>query len=553
MKKVSHYLSRRNQLRQERSNFDSQWTEAARRLIPAHADSFQSPHGYMNRKMNQGQKNLEHMFDSTGALGLSRFQSVIESLATPSGHKWHLLRPMDDRLMKSRAVREYLDTVLKKLFQQRYRYTANYVGQNQKMLNSYGAYGNGFLFIDANTRDGGLRYKNLHLAETLIAENHQGNVDTMYRTFGYTPVQIIQEYGENGNVPESIRKLAANPNTMDSELEILHVVEPRPDFNPGALGQIAMQYESVHIFVQEQKVLRSGGYHTFPLVMCRYQQYSGEMYGRGPAQLVLPSLKLINEEKKVVIKQGHRALDPVLLAHDDGALGTFDLRNGAVNPGAVSAEGRPLVHVLQNGDVRIGEELMEMERKTINDAFLITLFQILTENPQMTATEVIERTREKGMLIAPTAGRLQQETLGPQIEREISVLEQGGLIPPPPQELVEAGGLYSIEYDNPMSRMMRAEAASGFNRSIMQVGELVKLTGRTELMDWYNFDEAIPEINDINGMPFSWTNTPEAVQQVRAQRKEEQEKQMMIENSQKLGAAARSMSDIKEQQDSPGG
>ena len=35
----------------------------------------------------------------------------------------------------------------------------------------------------------------------------------------------------------------------------------------------------------------------------------------------------------------------------------------------------------------------------INDAFLVTLFQILTETPEMTATEVIERTREKGALL----------------------------------------------------------------------------------------------------------------------------------------------------------
>lgn len=43
---------------------------------------------------------------------------------------------------------------------------------------------------------------------------------------------------------------------------------------------------------------------------------------------------------------------------------------------------------------------------------LVTLFQILTETPQMTAAEVVERTNEKGILLAPTVGRQQSEYLG---------------------------------------------------------------------------------------------------------------------------------------------
>jgi hypothetical protein len=140
--------------------------------------------------------------------------------------------------------------------------------------------------------------------------------------------------------------------------------------------------------------------------------------------LVLPSLKVLNEEKKTVLKQGHRVVDPVLLAHDDGVLDNFSMRGGALNYGGVTAEGRPLVHTLPTGNIAIGKELMDDERMVINDAFLVTLFQILTETPEMTATEVIERTREKGALLSPTMGRQQSEYIGPMIEREVDLLMQ---------------------------------------------------------------------------------------------------------------------------------
>src|ERR1700692_2198488 len=107
---------------------------------------------------------------------------------------------------------------------------------------------------------------------------------------------------------------------------------------------------------------------------------------------------------------------------------------------------------------------MDMERALVNDAFLVTLFQILTESPQMTATEVIERTQEKGILLAPTVGRQQSERLGPQIHRELDVLASQGLLLPMPPALREAKGAYSIVYTSPLSRAMREQEAAGFWR-----------------------------------------------------------------------------------------
>lgn len=52
----------------------------------------------------------------------------------------------------------------------------------------------------------------------------------------------------------------------------------------------------------------------------------------------------------------------------------------------------------------------------------ITLFQILVDNPQMTATEAMLRAQEKGQLLAPTAGRIQAEFLGTLILRKLTLL-----------------------------------------------------------------------------------------------------------------------------------
>jgi hypothetical protein len=522
---VNFHIQKLGTLRSDRSNFDSQWEEAAARLIPAHTTSFLGQ-GFATA-MTQGRKGTELMYDSTAALALHRFQSVMDSLATPQGQQWHRLVPADPELKKNRQVKLFLDQVNSLLFQHRYRPKANFVGQIQKVYAGYGAYGNGLLFADELGSEPGLRYRSLHLGETYFCENHQGVVDTMYRCFNLEPAQLISQFGEA--VPKDIQDEVKDANKSKTKHEVLHCVYPRDQYDPRRRDGKGMPWASIYILIKTQKVLREGGYNSFPTAVARYSQYANETYGRGPAQLVLPAIKVLNEEKKTILKQGHRVVDPVLLAHDDGAVGTFSLRAGAINVGGVNAQGRALVHALPTGNVMVGKELMDDERQVINDAFLITLFQILVDNPQMTATEVLERAREKGMLIAPTAGRLQAEFLGPLIEREVDLLEQQRLLPPVPDILKEAGGGFSVEYDSPMARMARAENASGFIRSLDMAVAFFESTQNPGPLDWFNFDVAMPAIQDINGAPTAWTHTVEEVEAIRKARAEAAETQQMIE------------------------
>ena len=125
----------------------------------------------------------------------------------------------------------------------------------------------------------------------------------------------------------------------------------------------------------------------------------------------------------------------------------------------------------------------------------------------MTATEVIERTNEKGILLAPTVGRQQSEYLGPMIDRELDLMAQMGMLDPMPPRLKEAGGTYGVVYTSPLSRAMRAQEAAGFMRTVESVKELVAVSGRRDLLYPFNFKKAIPEMAEINGVKPSWMNS----------------------------------------------
>lgn len=517
------------QVQGNRGVWESHWQEIAERIWPNMSWKF-NPFWFST----PGQRKTDMVFDSTAALALNRFGAILDSLLTPRNQKWHTLAASDDSLNSKREVRLWFEAATRTLFHYRYLPQANFASQNQMNFKSVGGFGNGCLFTDALRGRGakGIRYKSVGLGEIYWVENHQGIIDKAFRYFELTARQVAQRWPDK--LPDRIRsQLEKDPEQMNA---FIHLVEPREDVDIERLDYKGMAFVSYYVLKEDSMVIEEGGFHVFPYAASRYEQYPGEVYGRSPAMDLLPAVKTLNEEKKTMLKQGHRVVDPVLFTHDDGVVDALSLRPGAINAGGVTADGRLLVHALPTGNLAMGKELMDDERQLINDGFLVSLFQILTESPTMTATEVLERTREKGILLAPTIGRQQSEYLGPIIEREMDVLSQQGLLPPMPPILKEAKGDYKIIYDSPLTRAQRADEASGLMRTVESCLNVVNATQDPSILDHFDWDVIVPEMAAIQNVPMKWMKTASAIQADRQKRQQQMQQQQAVQAA--PGAAA---------------
>jgi hypothetical protein len=257
----------------------------------------------------------------------------------------------------------------------------------------------------------------------------------------------------------------------------------------------------------------------------------------------LPDIKMLNEMAKTDIRAVHKLIDPPILLHDDGVLGggamTVNMRPGGLNVGGVNRDGRPLMQPFGTGArVDIAEAKMDQRRMAIDDAFLVTLFQILVETPRMTATEALIRAQEKGMLLTPTMGRQQSEALGPLIEREIDLLMFHDMLPPMPEILVEAGGEYEIVYDSPMSRMQRAEELVGVQRTMELLTPFAQIAG-PQVFDVIDADALARLTAEVSGVPTPVLRSPQAVAQMRQQRAQQEQEAMMMQAAQPLAGAVK--------------
>lgn len=510
----------------DQANFRMLWNTIAQYVLPAW-DNFV---GYFT----EGVVRTTRIFDATAISANERFASIMESLLTPRTQMWHDIVPAAEELRDDEASQDYCSSVRKILFAARYRPRANYASQSDECYLQLGAFGNNAMLID-ESRGHNLIYRSIPLNEIVWALDASGMVDTVYRKFLFSPRQVQQMCQSDGwTMSETFAKgLERDPY---GELEILHCVRPNSDRQPGAMGPKGMAYESVYISLQDKFVMKRGGYRTFPYAVGRYRMAPREHYGRSPASVALPAIRTLNEQKKTALRAGQKMVDPPLLLQEEGALTPFSLRGGALNYGTLSQDGTPLVVPLEiKGDFNIGKELMELEATAINDAFLTSVLQILAQNPGMTATEALIRAQEKGVLIAPAMGRQQSEFLGPQIMREIDILHHAGQLPPPPPQLLEAGGI-KIEYTSPLSKLMRAEEAQTIMTSIQGLAQMAP--AYPDILDLVDSDEMGDEFLEASGFPGKLIRDPEKLAEYRQAKQAKEQAAQVAANAPNVSKAA---------------
>jgi hypothetical protein len=501
-----------DQLWNKQANFRSLWNITAQFVMPAW-DNFVG-------EFAEGVNRNTRIFDSTSIIANERFAAAMEAMLTPRSQIWHKLAAEVEEVNEDPEVAKYLDEVTKILFAARYHPKANFASQTDECYMSLGAFGNDLLFIDEVVGES-LRYRSVPLSELCWALNHQGQVDTVYRKFRYTAKQAIQHWGE-GRVPESIRQTFAR--SPYDNLEFIHCIRPNYQYEPGSYGERGKKFECWYIYLKDKAIIERGAYRLFPCAVGRYRVAPRENYGRGPAQTCFPDVRSANEMVKTNLRMGQKALDPPILLSEESVLTNFNQRAGANNYGMLTADGKPLAQPFESkGNWELGKDVLNDTRTVIRDTFLNTLFQILVQNPNMTATEALLRAQEKGELIAPAMGRQQSEFLGPLIMRELDILGAANMLPPPPDALVESGGGVRIEYTSPLARAMRAEEGTAIMNTVNDIAQMANLDKSVlYIMDWH---DAAREMATIRGAPAKLIRSEDEVQHLLDQANQQQQQQ----------------------------
>lgn len=539
-----------NAAKTRRNPFENDYRTAAAYCMPSHYGSWQTD-GPMQFSSNAALRRT--VFDSTGVKSLPKYAAVLERLATPNGTRWQGLRASSPKLMARTAVKTYFDDLTDLLFKMRNAPRANFRRATGEMYLSLGGYGNGPMWFskrkpNALSRAPGFIYRSIPFRDVYYAVNDNGEIDTVYYRFWVNLRQFKMKF-PNETIPACMQAESTKPIPDENNMfEIVHAVYPRADdvYDPQALDARSMSFVSNYLVIKDKAFVgKEEGFKSLPYLTPRAATYSGEPYGQGVAVMALASLGGASQMKKTILKQGNLAVDPVILAHDDGVLnGAIDLRPGHVNYGGVNKQGQPLIHALQGGNFQVGEVLLESEQKDTEDLFLVSLFQIFQEAGDKSATQIIAEIAEQSALLSPTAGSLQTEWLGPETDRAIVILDEMGMLPTMPPELIEAKGEYEIQYTSPLAKGMYAEEISGFTKAVDFSLSIYTATQNPDVLDAYNFDVATPEIADNLGTPARWINDAATIASKRDERSKQMQQQAAVAAAPAMASVAKTASQI---------
>jgi len=507
-----------SELDTSRKEWEPLWRKVATYIDPA-SDDFVSQG---DRK--GGDLKGEKVFDNTAIQARDRLVAAHDSTLTPRNSKWHGLKASDDALNDIEEVKEWCEGITSRIFAARYNPRANFAAQIGAYYQSLVTFGTGVMFIDEEMGSH-IRYRALHLNEAFIDEDHTGRVDTIYRRFQRTARQAVMMAERlGGTLPKDI--MTAAKDAPDQKFWFIHAVEPNPEARPDRIDPNSMPVRSIYLAKESNHIISQGGYRTLPYAIGRYSTGPREIYGRSPGMAVLRDIQMLNEINKTVIRVAQRQADPPLFVPEEGAVKGWSMRPGKLNYGAITGDGKPMASAFHDqADLSATLEIIQDRRTAINDAFLVTLFQILVEKaPNMTATEALLRAQEKGVLLTPVMGRQQSEFLGTLIEREIDLLTEAGQFEdmPMPEVLLEAGASVEVVYDAPLNRLQRTDEAVGILRTVEALAEPAKID--PGVYDVFQWEKVARVMGEANGAPAKVMNTLEEMAMIRQQR--EQSKQM---------------------------
>jgi len=533
---VEWHCRRVESLYTDRANFDNLWQEIAERTYPEHANFIYTP--------TPGEKRMQKVYDSVAIHANQLLSSGLFSLLTSSANQWAQFLPVDLRFNDIREVAMYLDEVSKIMYHEINKSSAGFSTAAHESYLSYGAFGNLCMFVEEILEQDSLSFLSLPLYECYFIENQYGFVDTLYRKYNRTVEQLVKKFKKDNLSPTT--KKFVDDNKLDTKIEGFHIIIPRETYNMLSFNSIEKPYASIYIEKKEKHIMREGGYSELPFMAARFYKESFETYGRGPGATALPDNKMCQKVAQVTIRAAQKTVDPALMLPDAGFLRPLRTTPGGLNfyrKGRVNM--KTDIDILPTGNPGIGLEYIESLHKRIREAFYVDQLQLHT-GPQMTATEVMQRTEEKLRLMGPLLGRIQTEFLGPLIRRVYGLLERAGKFPPMPEILVQQP--VKIVYTSPIARAQEQVEANGLMRAFNVLEPLIKMN--PEIMDIFNVEEMGRGVFDMFSVSAKFLNSKNVVEKIRRARAEVQKKKEEAENlrasGQGVDAMARAASTAKE-------
>ena len=532
---VNQLIRRHTTLKNDRVYWEAELWSPAMDFCQPQAGSMQS-----NNTRQSGELRGQKVYDGTPEWACDVLVNGMYSGLTPDNYKWFKWSVTPEWLNDDPQVKSYLQQCEEITYQALSE--SNYSESTLGVYRQQAVYGTGCKYIEYDPQKI-LNFQRIRLTNVCIAEDRSGKIDTIFREFKWSARNAVKQWGNR--CPTIIRNAVESGN-HDTEFDFLHVVYPREDYIHGKRDRQNMPFASLWLYQAEKKILDEGGYLSFPFSVPRWDREDDVPWGRGPAIKALQDMGVLNQQGKTNLIAAHKMVEPPLAIPEDGFNKAIDLSPGGFNYyNPTRGEIRPIMSSI---NLPFAVDMQDRTQKAVERRFFVDVFLMLTENPKMTATEVLERKQEKLVILGPTIGQQRREHLDNDLDRVFEILNENGHFPDPPEILLQYGNKIKTEYVSPLAMAQRRIEVESTMRVYQVAGNIVQLTGRTDAIDVLNDEETIRLIADRESAPVEIMKTREQVQAEREAKQQQMEDMQAMQEAAAMTQGAKDLGGIKTDQ-----
>lgn len=489
----------------EKNTWNALWDAITRYIVPRKKGIFGKV---------PGAKQTQELYDSTGIHAAERLAFLLNGYLTSPVNRWFTVLPdveeVEEELLKlfeQASQRQY--TVLR---------NSNFYSQVSEVYLDLVTMGTASLYYKF-LGHGSIHFLALPVEEYAIAENEEGEVETLYRRFSLTAENAVERWGDNAG--KSI--LDTNKKNPYELVPIIHAVYPRTTRNRDKRDKTNMPFASVHISARDKTVIAEGGFLRFPFFVPRWAKSSGEVYGRSPAMTALPDVKTTNKAREITLKGGGKQINPPLVIQADAFLKKLDITEGAINEVQMGQDASTAAHPLVVG-VPMDSALVFLNdlRKSVKEIFFADQVETLMAigGPAKTATEVQIQYELLQQMLGPTLGRIEGELLSPLVRGVFMMLYEEG-------EFSDLAGYYEgkrpdikIRYEGVLAKAQRSTEVLALQR--FEEAVVLSANQAPDVVDNINYDDLIRYKAQLLGVPLKIFRPQENVEALREQRAQTQ-------------------------------
>lgn len=481
------------------------------------------------------------LFDATAGKANAVMSSSLIGMLWPNGAKsFRFEAPRG--LRETRDIKEYYERITTVLADAMDDPKAGLATALDEYMKDQGCFGTSGIEICEDEKIP-LVYRAWSVKEMSIDQGKNGFVDTVYIEQEWTVRMLCLTYGLD-NVSEKTRE-KYKQNQLDEKVILLIAIEPRLDADPAKEGNLAMAFQSLHIEVEANHLLKESGFDELPIKVGRFWKLAKETYGRSPGMEALPDVLEINSMWEAVTIAVEKMLDPPLGVLDDGRLGggTIDTSAGAINVFNITGragERQPVFPLFTVGELQHVGKLIEQLTESIMNHFFMDRLLDLNNEKEMTAYETSIRNRLRGSALNTLFARQTAELVSPIIETSFNKMFKRGkmgvirgsaeekmllldgekdiiYIPDEIAQLMISGkDVYRIKYITPAVRIMEAEEQQGMIETVQMANEIAVAT--PSVLDNFDFDLMAKRFNYNSGSPSIALRDDKSRDEIRASR-----------------------------------